>query len=502
MRRSAQTIRERIQVVLVGLAVTMAVALAYLLTADKVYEAKANILATPVPTTEPVLSTIGVITESSDPTLDVQTAAELVDSPAVAERAARDLGGGTTTSTMLDAVSVEPIPESNVVTVTAEGSSADAARDRANAFATAAVEERRAEIRDNIDAVLPGLQRDLAGASGISAESLASLITQLSAFRESRNPTIQVETEATAPSSPSSPHVVLVLIAAVVGGLGIGVVAAFAIQVLDPRLRREEQLRDQYNLPILARIPREPPRDGPLTPERLSPPAREAYRTLRATLAAAGHQEGGPRSILISGSGASEGKSTTAVNLAASLALSGNRVILIEADIRRPSIAKALGLDPSRGIVNVLLEHDSLPDALVSVYNQDFKVLAAERAGADFAELLSLPAAMRLLDEADQLADYVIIDSPPLSEVVDALQLARHSDAVLIVAHLGRSHLNKLRELAELFAANGIRPAGFALVGVPQARDVYGYFMETPTRRPASGRSEQQERVGSASGSQ
>jgi capsular exopolysaccharide synthesis family protein len=486
LRRSVQTLRERLRVLLGGLAVTLAVALVYLATADKVYQAEAKILATPVPTQDPVLSTIGIVTESPDPTLDVETAARLVATPAVANLAASDLGGDISGKDLLDSVSVQPIPESNVVTVEAKGPSAKAARDRANAFAIAAVDERRKEIRENIDAVLPHLERNLASATGTSADALASLITQLNAFRASGNPTIQVETQATAPSGPSSPHTVLVLFAAVVGGLALGLAAAFALQVLDPRLRREEQLRSLYGLPILGRIPREPRYEGPLTPERLSPPAREAYRTLRATLGAAGQREGGPRSILISGPGASEGKSSTAINLAASLALSGNRVILIEADLRRPSIAKALGVTPAKGVISVLLEHASLSEALVPVYNKDFRVLAADRAGADLAELLSLPAALRLLDEADQLADYVIIDSPPLSEVVDALQLARHADTVLIVAQLGRSHLNKIRELAELLASNGIRPAGFALIGVAQARDAYHYYMDAPAAEQQS----------------
>jgi Mrp family chromosome partitioning ATPase/capsular polysaccharide biosynthesis protein len=495
LRRSVQTIRERIQVVLIGLAITLAVALLYLVTADKIYEAQAEILTTPVPSTDPAISTIGVITESADPTLDVETAAQLVDSPAVATRAAEDLDGAVTPRELHESVTVEPIPETNVVTVQAEGPTPEEARDRANAFATAAVQERRDEIRGNIDALLPRLEADLAAAgNSTAAESLATLVTQLTALRASGNPTIQVETAATEPTEASSPKTTLVLVAALLGGLGIGLTAAFLLQVLDPRLRREEQLRDLFNLPILARIPREQSREGPLTPERLTPAAREAYRTLRATLAVSGQREGGPRTILVGGAGASEGKSTTAINLAASLALSGHSVILIEADLRRPSIGKALGISPEQGIISVLLESVSLSDALVAVYNTEFKVLVSEKAGADFGELLSLPAAIRLVNEAERQADYVIIDSPPLTEVIDALQLARHADAVLMVGHLGHSRLNKIRQLGELLGANGIRPVGFALVGVSPG-DGYGYYTgaSAPERR-----SERREQVASA----
>ena len=385
---------------------TLAMAGLYLATAEKVYEARADVLVTPVPTQDAVLSTIGVITQSPDPTLDVETGAQLIDSPAVAERAADELGGSEgTAERTLDAVSVEPIPDSNVVAIVAQGPSPESASDRANAFAEAAVAERQQEIQENIDEILPQLQQDLANsAGGTSADSLAALIAQLSAFRAGRNPGIQVETPATPPSEPSSPRTILVIVFALIVGLGLGIGSAFAAQVLDPRLRREEQLRSLFRLPILARITRERDGSGSLPPERLSPIAREGYRTLRATIAAAGQSETGPRSIVVGGSGPSEGKSTTAINLAASLTLGGNRVILIEADVRRPVIGKALGITPRNGVISVLLGVGALQEALTKVpaYGPDLNVLVAEETGVDFAELFSLPAAERLLREATQ----------------------------------------------------------------------------------------------------
>jgi len=487
LRRFLQTLRERLRIVLLVVTVFLVVAIVYLLTASKVYEAQADILVTPVPTQETVLSTVGVITQSSDPTLDVETANQLIDSPSVANRAARRLGAGETGASLLGAVSVAPIPESNIVVVTASGPTPEAAARRANAFAKAAVIDRRDVIAANIETMLPQLRSDLAtsGSEGAS-HAISLVIADLVAFRASGNATIQVETEATPPSSPSSPRTTLVLVAAVVGGLVLGLAGAFIAQALDPRLRREEQLRALFSLPILARIPRERSGQGPLTPERLSPMAREAYRTLRATVAAASPDEHGPRSILVGGSGPSEGKSTTAINLAASLALAGHSVILIGADLRRPVIAKALGANNREGVVSVLLGRTKLSEALegIPAYGGHLKVLVDDKAGSEFAELLSLPAARRLLEEAQGLADYVIIDSPPLVDVVDALQLAHHVDAVLIVARLGQSRINKIRQLAEMLAGNGIRPVGFALIGVPRSdSDSYGYYAGESDRK-------------------
>jgi len=488
LRRFVQTIRERMRLVLPVLVLVLVAAIAYLLTAEKVYEAEADILVTPVPTQEAVLSTIGVITQSADPTLDVETANQLIDSPAVAVRAADALGDGESANDLLGVTSVAPIPESNIVTVTASGPSPEAAANRANAFAQAAIVERRQTIAANIDSVLPQLRGDLSTeVSEGAVEAISDTIAALVAFRASGNATMQVETVALPPTSPSSPRTGLVLVAALIVGLGLGIAFAFAAQILDPHLRREEQLRSLYSLPVLARIPKERSRQGPLTPERLSPMAREGYRTLRAAVAAASRDERGPRSILIGGSGPSEGKSTTAINLAASLALAGHSVILIGADLRRPVIGKALGVEDDRqGVVSVLLGRATLSQALVPIptYNNKLQVLVADQVGDDFADLFSLPAAKRLLEEADQIADYVIVDSPPLGDVVDALQLAQYVDAVVLVVHLGRSRIKKLRELAELLASSGVRPVGFALLGVPRSsRDNYGYYAPADAHR-------------------
>lgn len=485
-RRFVQTVRERLRLALLILLVVIGVAVAYVLTADKVYEAHADILVTPIPTQEAVLSTIGVVVQSTNPTLDVETATQLIDTPAVAERAARTLGNDETGESLDDATTVAPIPESNIVVVTATGPSPQAATERANAFAEAAVVQRQQVIATNIEKILPQLNEQLEAAEDIgTTRTIAGTIATLTAFKASGNATIQVENKATEPSSPSSPRTTLILIGALIGGIVLGVGAVFAATTLDPRLRREEQLRELFTLPILARIPRERSSNGPLAPQRLSSIAHEAYRTLRATLLGYGSDADAPRSILVTGGGPSEGKSTTAINLAAALATAGKEVILISADLRRPSVEKALEVEGKTGVVSVLLQQASLEDALVPVdgYRDKLKVLVADKSGADFADLFALPAATRLLDEAKELADFVVIDAPPLSDVVDALQLAQRADAVFIVSRLGRSRVSKVRELVELLADSGIRPVGIVLVGVITTGSDYDYYSEGGRRR-------------------
>src|SRR5690606_9691868 len=127
-----------------------------------------------------------------------------------------------------------------------------------------------------------------------------------------------------------------------------------------------------------------------------------------------------------------------------SLAVSGRRVILIESDLRRPVIGSALGIQPKNGgVVSVLLENSTLSESLTQIdtYGSSLKLLLADYEGGWITELFSIPTAADVLNEARRIADVVIIDSPPLNEVVDALPLAQHADSVLIVARLGVTRL-------------------------------------------------------------
>ncbi len=478
-----EVLRERIRVVAAVVLVTLLAAGLYLFTAPKVYEASASLLVTPVPADDPVLASLGLPTASPDPTRDVETVAALATSIEVAEQAKRELSSDQTARSLLSDVAVEPVASSNLVTITASGSSPEEAADLANAFANGFIEDRTTTLHDKIDSILPQLESrleegDLGVASGAPLEAQ---IAQLEILSASSDPTVRVETEAVEPVAAASPRPPLTIAGALLAGVVLGVAAAFVAQTLDPRLRREEQLRSRYGIPILARVPRETaPRDRPLGPTAISPPTREAYRTLRANISAARRNPTSPHSVLVTGSAPSEGKTSTALNLAASLALAGSRVILIEADLRRPAIGKALGIEVDSGVVGNILENLSLDDALVTAapFGPNLELLLAEYAGGWMSEVFSQGGAERLLKEAKARADYVIVDSPPLTAVVDTLPLARRVDDVLIVSRLGVTRLDNLRKLAELLASNGITPVGFALIGTGRPDSGYYYHEE------------------------
>jgi capsular exopolysaccharide synthesis family protein len=494
LERYVRVVRERLWIVVACVVLCLVATIVYLALAPKVYEAEADLLLNPVPRDSDSLVGLTLVRESSDPTRDVETVARLVTSPAVAQRVREELGTDRATRDLLDDVEAEPVAQSNIVAITARADSAEEAQRLANAFATALVAGRTEQLHEQVDALLERLRsrRQETGAPGSAArEALELRISELDTLRGGPDPSVRLQSPAELPTSPVAPRPVLSIAASLVLGLVLGLVGAFALELLDPRVRREEQLRRLLRLPVLARIPRESGGSRtPLRPEGLGPATIEAYRTLRATLTASRSGAAGPRSVLVTSPSASEGKTTTAINLAASLALTGHRVILIEADLRRPSIGRTLGIEPRSDLMAVLLEEVRLEEALEQVegYGPNFEVLLAKDPGAGTPNTdgLFLPTARSLIDQAKGLADYVVIDSPPLTEVIDGLALAERADEVLLVVRLGRSLQARIVHLGELLAQHGIEPVGLAIVGVPASETASDYYVSAQPKRPGA----------------
>ena len=486
LARYLTTIRDRWWLIALCLLLCVGAAAAYVATAEKVYEAQADVLVTPVNSGDDVYAGLGLIQDSNDPTRDVSTASRYIESLPVARRVKAALRLDGSPQQILNKIEAEPLAQSSVVTVTASANSPDAAARIANSFATETVRMRTEQLREQLDRTIPFLRSQLSRLpieERTSDSGLPARLASLEALRGVPDPTVRVVTPASPPETQAAPNKKLSIAAGIIGGLILGLGAAFGLQALDPRLRREEQLRDVYRLPILARIPSEQrdKRGTALAPESLSPGTFEAYRTLRASLAASLGSEFRNGSVLVTGSSPGEGKTTTAINLAHALVAAGNKVILIEADVHRPAVGPALGVRPRYGLSAVLIRQVSLEDALVTTdrYGPDLQLLLVDRPGTATADRLSLPTARQLVAEAEALADYVVVDSPPLTEVVDALPLAQQVAGVLVVARLGRTKLRKLQELGEILAQNELRPAGVALVGVERSRSGYYYAAAT-----------------------
>ena len=175
--------------------------------------------------------------------------------------------------------------------------------------------------------------------------------------------------------------------------------------------------------------------------EELPPPVWESYRTLRASLAGADARGGFPSSILVTGASPAEGKTLTSVNLAITLAQAGVRVVLVDADLRRPTVAAYFRIAVSRNTVgNVLMGRVSPADAIVPApgYERLGLLLAGHGQGHP-DELLQRSRIDTLLKQLSAHADVVVIDSAPLGEVADALAVADAVETVLVCVRLGHT---------------------------------------------------------------
>ncbi len=481
MRRYYATLRNYLWLIALCTLITAGAAAVYVELAPKTYTATAQLLVNPAAADNAVAFDLPVLHTSGDPTRDVLTAASIVTTPQVAASVIHTLHLKTTPSHLLSQIQATPVGQSSIVAVQAQASTPARAQRLANAFADATIAVRTQALHAALANQIPPLQAEVSGLPASQRNltgSVGQQLTQLQQLATSNDPTVTVAAPAELPSTPTSPKTKLSLAAGVFGGLLIGIGGAFGFSALDPRLRREEQLRELFSgLPVLARIPRVGRKHNawPLVPQELSVPALEGFRTLRTTLFSRGRGRE-PRACLMTGSGPSEGKTTCAIGLALALAQGGASVILVEADLRRPRIGGALGLELEFGTEQVLIGEVDMSEALVPVSfdNTEIRVLAAHRAGVELADRLSFSVAQRLIETAKQLADYVVIDSPPLTAVNDALPFAQLTDEVIVVVRLGMSRLNKLSQLEELLRNQGAYPTGLLLVGGPPEIP-YGY---------------------------
>ena len=494
LRHYAEVVRQRLRLIIACLLVATIAAGVYTKLAPQSWKAESRLLVTPV-NGETNLIGLGLISNSSSPGGDVSTAASLVTTPEVAALVAVDIGR-TTGRAVLKQVSAVPVAQSNVVAITATASSAGRAQAIASAFAIDTVKNRTQTLHRQLEQIIPALKQQVQALPPLQRTGQGSLNERLAALQTllaGPDPTIAVESVAQRPSAPSWPRTKLTIIAGILVGLIVGVGGAFASEGLDPRVRREETLRRIFRLPVLARIPRErrpPSRTVPLRPDELSPAAEESYRMLRVALGLRGRPAAVHRSVMVTGATRSEGKSSVALNLAATVALAGHKVILVEADLRRPSLGSALGLPAKRGkrgTAGVLMGEVTLEDALspVRAISNNLSVVLVEQSAPYLADGL-LAASDAVVEQAESLADYVIFDAPPVTEVSDALPLSQHVDDVLIVVRLGHTRTDQLVNLGEVLTRQNVRPAGLVIVS-DDPNQGSAYYAATPPGPRGSG---------------
>lgn len=352
-------------------------------------------------------------------------------------------------------VSTEVVPDTVVVEVSATDASPEAAARLANA-----VTRRLVITVGNLAPV------DSEGRATVTATTVA---------------------EAEPSAAPVAPRTTLNIAVGLLAGLALGVVLAMARELTDTRVRTREDLAEVTELPLLASFdnPREQGgRRGLVVATSPRGLEAEEFRSLR-TAVQFSVRPGTPLTLLVTSSRPAEGKSTVAANLALAMADAGLRVVLVDADLRRPSVAATFDLIDSVGLTNVLIGQVELDDALQSYGAAGLQVLTAGPLPPNPSELLATPDMAELVRRLGAAHDVVVVDSPPLLAVTDATILSRLVDRTLVVGDASRIRRGPLAQALGLLEHAGGRVAGLVLTHVRRSgADVYGY----EAREPVAGR--------------
>ncbi len=280
---------------------------------------------------------------------------------------------------------------------------------------------------------------------------------------------------ASRPRLPVKPNIPLNLVLGLLLGLGVGIGVALVQEQLDDTVRDQTEAAQISAAPVLGTIPVFQPNGstGALPSGGPASVATEAYRALRHCLDFITQGERG-RVVLVTSPGQYEGKTTTVSHLARAVAMTGRRVLLVDADLRRAGLGRLLGLHGTKGLTDVLLGEASLDQALQRHQESGILFLSAGKDVPNHTELLDSEAMGQLLRDLRQRADLVIMDSPPVLLVSDSLVLARLSDDVLMVCVAGQSHRHELQLAKTLLSRVGESVSGVVLNKIGQKAG-YGY---------------------------
>ncbi|HXY70528.1 MAG TPA: polysaccharide biosynthesis tyrosine autokinase [Gemmatimonadales bacterium] len=271
-------------------------------------------------------------------------------------------------------------------------------------------------------------------------------------------------------------------------GLFLGVVSAFFLEYLDQTIKSSADVERALEVPVLGLIPVDPRgghegrRNGrratiPLiTRSAPDDPTSEAYRALRTNVTFVRAEQRSLQVICVTSPGPGEGKSTTAANLAITLAQQGAHTLLADADLRRPLVHRAFNLVQEPGLTDILVGTATLREAVRPNVIGGLDVLPGGALPPNPSELLGSEAMHRLLAELRSQYDYVLFDTPPALAVTDATVLGAGADAVILVLRAGETEEAAAQRAVDLFRRVQARVAGTVLNGVEKARDRYYYY--------------------------
>lgn len=337
-------------------------------------------------------------------------------------------------------------------------------------YAVALEAQEQAALRLNAMAIdYKSLERDVESDRALY-ESVLKRMKETGVSGSVTQSIIHLSERAVPPEKPVKPRKKLVLAGGLAAGLALGVGLSLLLGFFDKTFRTADQVELALGLPILAAVPKSSSAGGVM--RAASPVIGEAFRTLRTALTLRGE---GRKMFLFTGAEQGDGKTFCAVNFAASLARLKLRVLLIDADLRLPTVGALFFGDEARpGLAEVLADRRSFEEVVARTEIESLSVLTAGEDLAEPAELLHGPALGMLLKKAALQFDYIVIDSPPVQAVSDSLLLARQVDSVCFVLRIGRTHRKAASKACSQLAGVGRAPVGVILNETPV--DSGGYY--------------------------
>ncbi len=487
--RALQVLRERWLVIVLCALVSLVVAVAYVEHKPNQYTATASLQFT----TNSLPSQVAGVGsgQSLDPEGEKNTNVQLVTTTPVAQSVIEALKLKITPAELLGEVSASDPQNDYVVDVEVTNENPRLAARIANTFAQQYVAYSQ---RQNEEQLVKGQQliarraAQLPPGDSTDRANLNALSQKLLLLQAVATGNARVANLASVPASPSSPNRKATAVVAVIFGLLLGVGLAFLLNLLNTRARSWEEIEELYGVRSLAGIPQ----------RRQARTARdrdielEPFRMLRNGLSLLA-PDGAVRTVLVTSAVSGEGKTTVAIGLANAAAQAGANVVLVEADLRRPSFSQRLRVDGAApGLVDALFEGEDPLELLQSPFPDlpRLQVLAAGRIPSDASNRLRPYELTRAFEALSAHATLVVIDTAPLLPVVDTRilldQLAL--DAQLIVARMGVTKREDIRHARSLLEDRGLsRSVGLVVNALPARLRNY-YYGEDPTAAQAAGK--------------